>query len=121
MKRIRFVPCAAHSGLNVSTQSKECNFEEWSNKGQWGDRMPTVLDVLDTLEPPTRDVEAPLRMPLTNVFRGQTAIASGIAAAGRVVSGLIATGDRLRVVPGDEVATVRGESIGWSSRTSSEL
>ena len=61
----------------------------------------------DQLEPPTRDITAPLRFPISNVFKGQ---ASGTAVAGRVCSGLVQVGERLRVLPGDETAIVRSES-----------
>ena len=60
----------------------------------------------DELEPPTRDITAPLRFPISNVFKGQ---ASGTAVAGRVCSGLVQVGERLRVLPGDETAVVRSE------------
>lgn len=50
-------------------------------------------------------------MPVTNVFRGQTAVASGVGVSGRIVSGVLQIGDRLRVVPGDESGVVRGEYI----------
>lgn len=58
-------------------------------------------------------------MPVTNVFRGQTAISSGVGASGRVVGGVITVGDKVRIVPGDETATVRaieqdGETVPWA-------
>ena len=55
----------------------------------------------DALEPPSRDLSAPLRFPISNVFKGAT---SGIAVAGRVCGGLVVAGERLRIVPGDEHA-----------------
>lgn len=60
----------------------------------------------DTLDPPTRDFNAPLRFPISNVFKGQT---SGISVSGRVCGGIIVAGERLRIIPGDESATVKGE------------
>lgn len=66
---------------------------------------PTVLILrTDRLETPTRDINAPLRFPISNMFRGQT---SGIAVSGRVCSGLVQVGERLRVLPGDETAIVK--------------
>lgn len=115
--RLSFVPLGAASGENVSKRSMDGGLSSWYTG-------PTLFDILDSLSPPTRDVDAPLRMPLTNVFRGQTAVASGVAAAGRLVCGLVAAGDRLRVVPGDEEATVRaierdGEAVPWAVAGSS--
>ena len=59
---------------------------------------------LDKLEPPTRDIESPLRVPISNVFKGQ---ASGIGITGRICGGIVQVGERLRVLPGDETAVVK--------------
>lgn len=78
-------------------------------------------DVTDKVDVPERPYDSPLRIPLSNVFKGQTAIASGVAVSGRLCSGVVQIGDRLRAVPGDEVAHVRSElfslcpSFGWLS------
>lgn len=69
---------------------------------------PTLVALLDKLEPPTRDITAPLRFPIANVFKGQQ---GGIAASGRVCGGLVQVGERLRVLPGDETAIVRCKSL----------
>lgn len=58
----------------------------------------------DKLEPPARDIESPLRLPISNVFKGQS---SGIGVTGRICGGIIQVGERLRVLPGDETAVVR--------------
>lgn len=63
----------------------------------------------DKVEVPERPYENPLRIPVSNVFKGQTAVASGVAVSGRLCSGIVQVGDRLRAVPGDEVANVRSE------------
>lgn len=115
--KVKFVPCGAAAGENINQRSKQSSLSEWYTG-------PTLLGILDTLDPPTREVDGPLRLPLTNVFRGQTAISSGVAAAGRVISGLVAVGDRVRVVPGDETAVVRAieqdaESVPWAVAGSS--
>lgn len=110
--RVKFIPCGAAAGENISQRTPNGSLSQWY-------KDQALLEFLDTLNPPTREVTGPLRLPLTNVFRGQTAISSGVAAAGRVISGLIAVGDRIRVVPGDESATIRaieqdGESVPWA-------
>lgn len=64
----------------------------------------------DKVEVPVRPYESPLRIPVSNVFKGQTAVASGVAVSGRLCSGVLQVGDRVRAVPGDEVANVRSES-----------
>jgi len=65
---------------------------------------PTLVDLLDQLEPPTRDLTSPLRLPISNVFKGQS---SGIAVSGRVCGGVVQVGERVRVLPGDETAIIK--------------
>lgn len=43
------------------------------------------------------------------MFKGQTAAASGVAVSGRLYSGVIQVGERVRVVPGDETAVIKSE------------
>ena len=65
----------------------------------------------DKVEVPQRPYDSALRIPLSNVFKGQTAVASGVAVSGRLCSGVVQVGDRIRAVPGDEVANVRSRSF----------
>jgi len=71
--------------------------------------MPTFIS--DELEAPTRAIEAPLRIPVSNVFKGQTSSSSGLGVSGRVSSGVVQVGEKLRVLPGDESATIRRRSL----------
>ncbi|KAK4684502.1 elongation factor 1 alpha-like protein, partial [Tremellales sp. Uapishka_1] len=94
-----FLPIAAMEGVNISRRDSP-ELKAWY-KG------PTLVDALDKVEIPMRPYEASLRIPVSNVFKGQTAIASGVAVSGRLCSGIVQVGDRVRAVPGDEVAMVR--------------
>ncbi|WRT67351.1 uncharacterized protein IL334_004322 [Kwoniella shivajii] len=94
-----FMPLAAMEGTNVLENNAE-DLKSWYDG-------PTLITALDKVEVPSRPYESPLRIPVSNVFKGQTAIASGVAVSGRLCSGVVQVGDRLRAVPGDEVATVR--------------
>lgn len=105
------------AGINLTSHESPASdpLKEWY-KG------PTLVDLLgtrnfawclidihilfkDVLEPPTRDIASPLRFPISNVFREQ----SGLAISGRVCGGVVQTGERLRIIPGDEYATVKCE------------
>ncbi len=110
--KLRFVPCGGSVGENLAVR------EEGGDLSKWYDG-PTLVEVLDKLEPPARLLDGPLRLPVTNVFKGQTAIASGVGVSGRVVSGIVQIGDRLRPVPGDESGMVRAievdsEAVPWA-------
>ncbi|WVQ71889.1 hypothetical protein IAR50_001431 [Cryptococcus sp. DSM 104548] len=94
-----FLPLAAMEGINIISNSLP-ELKQWYSG-------PALIDALDTVEVPARPYEIPLRIPVSNVFKGQTAVASGVAVSGRLCSGVVQVGDRVRAVPGDEVANVR--------------
>lgn len=64
------------------------------------------LSPTDKLDPPIRDISAPLRIPISNVFKRQS---SGAAVSGRLCGGVIQVGETLRVLPGDETTIVKCE------------
>lgn len=110
--KLRFVPCGGSVGENLAVRERGGALSAWYSG-------PTLVELLDELEPPARQLDSPLRLPVTNVFKGQTAIASGVAVSGRVVSGIVQIGDRVRPVPGDESGIVRAievdtESVPWA-------
>ncbi|KAN0061659.1 hypothetical protein ACQY0O_005650 [Thecaphora frezii] len=110
--KTRFVPCGGSAGENVAERSAEGQLNAWY-KGE------TLVEVLDGLEPPKRNLDGALRLAVTNVFKSHTAVASGVGVAGRVVAGIVQMGDRLRVVPGDESGIVRAieadnDSVPWA-------
>jgi elongation factor 1 alpha-like protein len=103
-------------GINIM-ENKEPSLQSWYT----GPTLMTTLGMssalslepmliaLDKVEVPKRPYEAPFRIPLSNVFKGQTAVASGVAVSGRLCSGIVQVGDRVRSVPGDEVGHVRSK------------
>lgn len=44
------------------------------------------------------------------MFKGQTAISSGVGVSGRLCSGVVQVGERVRIVPGDETAVIKSKS-----------
>lgn len=118
LTKVTFVPCGAAIGENLATRRKDSPLSTWYDG-------PTLVEVLDRLEPPVRQLNSPLRIPITNVFRaGQTAISSGIGVSGRLLTGVVSVGDRVSVVPGDESATVKAieyenTSVPWAVAGSS--
>lgn len=102
----RFVPRLA-TRIAVTVSTLYCLVIGVPTRQGEGRQADTSTDKVDV---PPRPYDSPLRIPLSNVFKGQTAIASGVAVSGRLCSGVVQVGDRLRAVPGDEVAHVRSES-----------
>ncbi|KAF9008790.1 EF Tu GTP binding domain-containing protein [Cyathus striatus] len=103
LSKAMFIPVGAIQGVNLASREGEYSrmLCEWYNG-------PTLVDLLDQLEPPARDIVAPLRIPVSNVFRTQ---GSSIAISGRLCGGVVQVGEKLRVLPGDEITVVKSIGI----------
>ncbi|KAM0791514.1 hypothetical protein ACM66B_005965 [Microbotryomycetes sp. NB124-2] len=101
--KVAFVPVGAMSGENIVTRTSDI-LNAWYEG-------PTLVEQLDSLDVPKRALDAPLRIPVSNVFRGQSATASGLAVSGRVETGIVQAGERLCALPGDESGVVRALEV----------
>ncbi|CEQ39607.1 SPOSA6832_01148 [Sporobolomyces salmonicolor] len=90
--KVSFVPVGAMSGENLVKRSNEI-LKAWYEG-------PTLVEQL-----------APLRIPVSNVFKGQSATASGLAVSGRIESGIVQVGEKLAALPGDETGVVRALEV----------
>ena len=94
--KIHFVAEAALVGDNVVKKSVNM---PWYKGG-------TLLETLDTLNPPEKPVNLPLRLPIQDVYN-ITGI--GVVPVGRVETGIMKVGDKIIVVPAREGKGVTGE------------
>ncbi|PRQ74515.1 P-loop containing nucleoside triphosphate hydrolase protein [Rhodotorula toruloides] len=101
--KITFVPVSASTGENLTKQTNEL-LRAWYDG-------PTLVEELDSLPVPTRALDVALRIPVSNVFKGQSATASGLAVTGRVESGIVQVGEKLAALPGDESGIVRALEV----------
>ena len=62
--------------------------------------------IVDKFKPVTRPVDKPLRIMLSDVFKGMGA---GLTATGKIASGSVQLYDRLAVLPINEYAAVKGK------------
>src|SRR3989338_3213424 len=93
---IKFIPEAALLGENVVNKSAKM---PWYTGG-------TLLETLDTLSPPDKPVNLPLRLPLQDVYN-ITGI--GVVPVGRVETGIMKVGDKVIFVPAREGKGITGE------------
>ncbi|OQR79809.1 HBS1 protein [Tropilaelaps mercedesae] len=101
-RSVWYVPCSGLAGDNLHKRSKTAALTAWY-KG------PSLLEVIDSMKPPARAVTRPLRICLTDVFKGVQSV--GMCVAGKVISGFIAQGDKLVIMPAQESCVVKVVTI----------
>ncbi|MEB3859788.1 MAG: translation elongation factor EF-1 subunit alpha [Desulfurococcales archaeon] len=92
--KIPFIPVSAWKGDNLIERSPNM---PWYNG-------PTIVEALDMLEPPTKPVDKPLRIPVQHVYNIPGA---GTVPVGRVETGVLKVGDKVVVMPPGIVGEVR--------------
>ncbi|WP_132056941.1 translation elongation factor EF-1 subunit alpha [Halorussus amylolyticus] len=112
-----FIPISAFEGDNIAEESENT---------PWYDGN-ILLDALNSLEPPESPTDAPLRLPIQDVY---TISGIGTVPVGRVETGILNTGDNVSFQPSDvggEVKTVEmhheevpkaepGDNVGFNVR-----
>ncbi|KAF7301549.1 Tr-type G domain-containing protein [Mycena indigotica] len=110
--KTKFVPVGAMRGVNLVNREGE----DAKQLALWYEG-PTLVDLLDELEAPTRDITSPMRIPIANIFKGQ---GSGTSVSGRLLSGVVQVGERVRILPGDETGVIKTieieeENVSWAA------
>ncbi|WP_128477377.1 translation elongation factor EF-1 subunit alpha [Halorussus pelagicus] len=112
-----FIPISAFEGDNIA---------EASDNTAWYDDE-TLLEALNDLKPPEPPTDAPLRLPIQDVY---TISGIGTVPVGRIETGLLNTGDNVSFQPSDvggEVKTIEmhheevpkaepGDNVGFNVR-----
>ncbi|CAD2221775.1 elongation factor 1-alpha [Angomonas deanei] len=94
LEKVRFIPISGWLGDNMIEKSDNM---PWY-KGQ------TLLEALDTLDPPVRLVEKPLRLPLQDVYKIG---GIGTVPVGRVETGVMKPGDVVTFAPANVTTEVK--------------
>lgn len=116
-EQIPFVPVSAYKGDNLKTKSENM---KWY-KGE------TFLATLDTLKPPEKLIDKPLRLPIQDVY---TITGVGTVPVGRVETGVMKPGQKVVFMPSKvegEVKTIEmhheslsqavpGDNVGFNVR-----
>ncbi len=102
-----FIPCSGLSGRNVVKGDENKGSTSWI-----ASHYQTLLLALEHSTPPGASeaaVKGPLRMHISDVFRG--GITNPLSVAGRISSGNVQTGDSVLLQPSGETAAVRGIEV----------
>jgi elongation factor 1-alpha len=92
-KKAKFVPISGWTGDNLLTKSGEMPWYYGNKKKYVG---LTMIQMLDTIKPPKRPTDKPLRLPLQDVYKIQ---GIGTVPVGRVETGILKPGDAVTFAP----------------------
>ena len=100
-KRITFVPLAGLTGENVVHKVENPAAQWYAGE--------TLLEVLERIDLPHRDLRKSLRLSIADVFRGDLRLPLSIS--GRIDSGTIQIGETILTLPANETATVKAIEV----------
>ncbi|KAH7074319.1 P-loop containing nucleoside triphosphate hydrolase protein [Paraphoma chrysanthemicola] len=108
-KRITFIPLAGLTGENVVKKVDHPAADWYSGE--------TLLEALERIDLPQRNLQNPLRLSVADVFRGD--LRSPLSIAGRVESGTLQVGDVILALPANERAIIKAievqdQSVDWA-------
>ena len=69
------------------------------------------MEQIDKFDAPTRLLDKPLRMRVTDFFKGGIGSSGGVSVAGNIESGTLQVGEQIMIVPGNEVGFVKSKYI----------
>uniref|UniRef100_A0ACD5UV00 Uncharacterized protein n=1 Tax=Avena sativa TaxID=4498 RepID=A0ACD5UV00_AVESA len=95
---ITWIPLSAVDNQNLIKPPSDARFTSWY-------QGLCLLDAIDSLQLPSRDVSKPLILPICDVIKSQST--GQLAAFGKLETGAIRNGSKVLVLPCGEVATVK--------------
>jgi elongation factor 1 alpha-like protein len=95
---VMWVPLSAMENQNLVTTGSDPRLLSWY-KGT------CLLESIDSLLPPAREYSKPLLMPICDVVRTQSQ--GQVSACGKLETGALRTGTKVKVMPSGEIGTVR--------------
>ena len=105
--KIHFVPVSAWTGANLIERDPNM---AWYNG-------PTLVEALDMLQPPTKPVDKPLRIPVQNVLQVPGV---GVVPVGRVETGVLRVGDKVVIMPSGKAGEVRSIEMHYTKLEKAE-
>ncbi|KAL6172503.1 hypothetical protein ACJQWK_01664 [Exserohilum turcicum] len=100
-KRITFIPLAGLTGENI-VKKVDNSAAHWYT-GE------TLLEALERIELPRRNLEKALRLSVADVFKGD--MRSPLSISGRIDAGTVQVGDVILALPANETATIKSIEV----------
>lgn len=108
-KNISFVPCSGLFGDNITRAIS-------NPKASWY-KGPTLIESLEIFEPASYALTEPLRLTISNIFRG--GVQNPLSISGRIEAGSLQVSDTLSAQPSNQKCLVRAleldnEAVDWA-------
>src|SRR5919107_1961579 len=105
--KVNFVPVSGWKGDNLAKKSE--------NMGWY--KGPTLLEALDSFEPPEKPIGKPLRIPIQDVY---SITGVGTVPVGRVETGVVKANDKIIVMPAGVTGEVKSIETHHTQMNSAE-
>ena len=108
-KNLAFIPCSGLNGDNITRRSTEPAASWYTG--------PTLVEELDNSEPVNRALTKPLRLTISDVFRG--GVQNPLSISGRLEAGSLQNGDALLIQPSSQKCFIKAleidnEAVEWA-------
>ncbi|KEF54481.1 elongation factor 1-alpha [Exophiala aquamarina CBS 119918] len=100
-KNVTFIPCSGLEGGNILSRPTDSRASWYTG--------PTLVQELDTSEPSTYALDKPLRMTISDVFRG--GVQNPLSVSGRLEAGNVQIGEQVIIMPSGENAQIRSLEV----------
>lgn len=107
---LTYVPVSGLTGENLVKSSQNNQLTQWYHG-------PSLLKAIDSLQPPTRLINKPFRMSVTDFFKGGIGSGRDVSVGGSIDSGNIQIGEQVMVVPGNEIGIIKAIQVNEESTT----
>ncbi|CAH2073209.1 unnamed protein product [Thlaspi arvense] len=95
---LTWIPLSAMENQNLVSAASESRLSSWY-------QGPCLLDAVDSVKSPDRDVAKPLLMPICDVVRSTSQ--GQVSACGKLEAGAVRPGSKIMVMPSGDQGTVR--------------
>ncbi|XP_060660047.1 protein HBS1 [Drosophila nasuta] len=105
---VSFTPCSGLTGENLTKRAQEPALKSWYSGSH-------LLDVIEHFKVPERAIDRPLRMSVSDIYKGT---GSGFCISGRIETGVLCLNDKVLVGASREQAQVKALTMDELTQTS---